>query len=269
LWAALEEKARASGEPIHHIARTALADYLQVAQHTLFQVSTTTALVEGIYRGAVTVAQLLQHGDLGLGTFEGIDGEMVILDGRCFQVRSDGKAHEAEPGASSPWAAVTHFHPDQALILAECPDLKTLCAHIDALRGSDNLFYALRIEGVFRLMHTRAMCKSAEGVPLATAAAHQPEFYLRDVAGTMVGFWSPEYVRTLEVPGYHLHFLSADRTAGGHVLGCAGADLRIQVQQVSELRVALPENPEFLRADLTRDPAAALNRAEKVQESRT
>src|SRR6185369_13624699 len=89
LWAALEEQRRITGEPIAHIVRAALADALQVEHHTLYQVSTSTALVEGIYRGAVTVGQLLEHGDFGLGTFEGLDGEMIVVDGEVFQVRAN------------------------------------------------------------------------------------------------------------------------------------------------------------------------------------
>ena len=99
-------------------------------------------------------------------------------------------------------------------------------------------------------------------MPLVQAAARQPEFEFQNVTGALVGFWTPEYAGTLNVPGYHLHFLTADRSAGGHVLGCSGAGLQVRIQQVSDLRVALPENAEFLRADLTRDPAAALRRAE-------
>src|SRR5215469_16603163 len=59
-------------------------------RHTLYQVSTATALVEGVYEDDVQVSTLRKHGDLGLGTFEGLDGEMVIVDGHFYQLRSDG-----------------------------------------------------------------------------------------------------------------------------------------------------------------------------------
>ena len=105
-------------------------------------------------------------------------------------------------------------------------------------------------------MRTRAMCKTEEGVPLAQAAAHQPEFEFNDIAGTLVGFWSPEYAKTLNVPGYHLHFISSDRTHGGHVLRCSGADLQLQIESSGDYRVVLPANVDFLAADLRRDPSA-------------
>jgi len=265
MWQALEKRHQETGEPVHHIVRTALSEYLQLRHSTLFQVSTSTALVEGIYQGAVNIAQLREHGDFGLGTFEGLDGEMVALDGRFYQVRSDGIVREAADNDLSPFAVVTRFRAERSIQLPRCPDLGVLTGEIDRLRTSANVFYAIRVDGVFDLVHTRAMCKSEEGTPLAVAAAHQPEFRLRGVRGTMAGFWSPEYAKTIEVPGYHLHFISDDRASGGHVLGCAGGDLIVRTQQVNDLQVALPENEEFLRADLARDPSRDLDSAEHAR----
>lgn len=268
LWRALEARQRETGEPVEHIVRSALAEHLGLGHHTLFQVSTSTALVEGIYRGAVTIAELRRHGDFGLGTFEGIDGELVANEGRFWQVRSDGSVHAAPDDASSPFAVVTQFRAERTAELATTPDLGTLLAALDGLRASANLFYALRVRGRFARVHTRAMCRTAEGVPLAQAAAHQPEFHLSDVGGTAVGFWSPGYAKAFEVPGHHLHFLTDDATAGGHLLGCvADGPLHLEVQALHDLRVALPENESFLRADLSHDPAAALDAAEHAKPS--
>jgi acetolactate decarboxylase len=249
-------------EPLAHIVSKALAEYLQVAHHTLYQVSTATALVEGIYQGAVRVGTLRQHGDLGLGTFEDLDGEMVVVDGQFFQVRSDGSVRECADGDLSPFAVVTRFKPDAAVTLDRCPELGHLTARFDGLRHSDNVFFALRVDGHFDHVHARAMCRTEEGVPLVRAAAVQPEFEFHDVAGILVGFWTPEYARTLNVPGYHLHFVSADRKSGGHLLECRGSNLRLQIQRGGEYRLALPETEDFLKADLRRDPAADLARAE-------
>src|SRR5207245_9053499 len=187
-------------------------------QHTLYQVSTTAALVEGIYQGAVQVAVLREHGDLGLGTFEGLDGEMVVVEGHFVQVRSDGTVREVQGNVVSPFAAVTAFSPDQSINLDNCPDLSFLTSQFDAMRQSDNFFFALRVDGTFDYIHARAMRPTKEGVPLVQAAAVQPEFEFNDISGTLVGFWTPEYAKSLNVPGYHLHFISRDRTRGGHLL---------------------------------------------------
>jgi acetolactate decarboxylase len=230
--------------------------------HILYQVSTATALVEGIYQGAVQVAALREHGDLGLGTFESLDGEMVVVDGHFFQVRSDGSVREVQDNVLSPFAAVTAFSPDQSITVENCPDLSYLTSQFDALRQSDNFFFALRVDGTFDYIHARAMRRTKEGVPLVQAAAVQPEFEFNKVSGTLVGFWTPEYAKSLNVPGYHLHFISGDRTRGGHVLQCRGKNLRLQIQREGDYHVVLPETDDFLKANLRRDPTAALAEAE-------
>jgi acetolactate decarboxylase len=230
--------------------------------HTLYQVSTATALVEGIYQGAVRVGTLREHGDLGLGTFGDLDGEMVIVDGQFFQVRCDGSVREVNDDVLSPFAAITHFAPDPSVKLDRCPDMSHLTSRFDSLRHSDNVFFALRVDGKFDYVHLRAMCRTGGGMPLVQAAAVQPEFEFRDVSGTLVGFWTPEYAKSFNVPGYHLHFISDDRTRGGHLLQCSGANLRLQLQREGEYRIALPETEDFLKADLRRDPTADLAQAE-------
>ena len=262
LWAILQEHSRKTNEPVSHIVSRALAEYLQVSHSTLYQVSTATALVEGIYQGAVRVRTLREHGDLGLGTFENLDGEMVIVDGRFFQARSDGSVTEVDDNVLAPFAVITRFAPDPAIVMQQCPDLSHLLAQFDQLRHSDNFFFALRVEGHFSYVRTRAMCRTEEGVPLIQAAAVQPEFEFHDVLGTLVGFWTPEYAKTLNVPGYHLHFLSADHKSGGHLLECSGLNLRLQIQREGDYHVALPETEDFVKADLRRDPGADLAKAE-------
>src|ERR1700752_4870855 len=121
LWAILQEHSRKTTEPVSHIVSRALAEYFQVSHGPLYQVSTATALVEGIYQGAVRVRTLLEHGDLGLGTFENLDGEMVIVDGRFFQARSDGSVTEVDDSVLAPFAVITRFAQDPAIVMPQCP----------------------------------------------------------------------------------------------------------------------------------------------------
>jgi acetolactate decarboxylase len=177
-------------------------------------------------------------------------------------VSSDGSVGEVQDNVLSPFAAVTAFAADQAITLDDCPDLSHLTSQFDALRSSDNFFFALRVDGIFEYIHTRAMRRTKEGVPLVQAAAVQPEFEFRNISGTLVGFWTPEYAKSLNVPGYHLHFVSADRAHGGHVLQCRGKNLRLQIQREGDYHIVLPETEDFLKANLRRDPTAALAKAE-------
>ncbi len=41
--------------------------------------------------GTMTVGELLEHGDLGLGTLDSIDGELIVLDGKAYQVKGSVK----------------------------------------------------------------------------------------------------------------------------------------------------------------------------------
>jgi acetolactate decarboxylase len=258
----LEKVSRETGEPISHIVSGALARCFDVPQHTLFQVSTSGALVQGVYERAVSANLLLQHGDFGLGTFENLDGEMVVLEGAVYQVRSDGTVRKIVTDVGTPFAVVLPFAADQDEQIADSTTFRNLTEYCDRCRDSNNLFYAFRVDGHFHHVRTRAM--QATTAPLAQAAAVQPEFDFTELAGTLVGLWAPSFSSALNVAGYHFHFLSADRTKGGHLLDCSGSNLRIRVERLNDFHLSLPESEEFLRADLTKDTSKDLAYAEQI-----
>jgi len=260
---ALKERSRATGESIARIVTSALSRALEIPVHTLFQVSTSGALVQGIYARAVSSSFLLNYGDFGLGTFDNLDGEMVVLDGNIYQVRSDGTVNKIVGDTGTPFAIVLKFAADQDQIIASASSFEELRAICDRYRDSDNLFYAFRIDGHFDHIHTRAMKATLKGLPLAKAAAVQPEFDFRDIRGTLVGIWAPQFASALNVVGYHFHFLSEDRTTGGHLLECSGTNLRVRVEKLNDFHLSLPESEEFLRADLTKDASKDLAYAEQ------
>jgi acetolactate decarboxylase len=260
----LEKVSRETGEPISHLISTALAHCFDAPQHTLFQVSTSGALVQGIYERAVSSRVLLDYGDFGLGTFENLDGEMVVLDGAIYQVRSDGKVLNITDDVGTPFAVVTHFIADQDQLVENASSFEEITKICDQYRDSDNLFYAFRIDGRFAHIHTRAMKATLDGLPLAKAAAIQPEFEFADVEGTLVGIWAPQFSSAFNIAGYHFHFLSEDRTKGGHLLECSGKSLRVRVDRLNDFHLSLPESEEFLRADLTKDTSKDLAYAEQI-----
>ena len=223
---ALTAASARSGESIDRIVSEALAAALEIDEEEapLFQVSTATALVEGVSGGVVTIGELKENGDFGLGTFAGLDGEMIAFDGDFYQVRGDGVVSEPSDEALVPFAVVTDFQVEREFALDHVTSFDDLAAQLDAHRQTDNLFFAVRIDGHFARMRTRSVSKTPEGTPLVEAAAQQTVFDLSDVAGTLVGFWTPLYAGTINVAGWHLHFLTDDRTAGGHVLDCQGSE---------------------------------------------
>ena len=264
LQSALEKLSKETGEPISQLVSGTLSRCLGIPLHTLFQVSTSGALVQGVYERAVSSNLLLNYGDFGLGTFENLDGEMVVLDGAIYQVRSDGKVTKIEKDVGTPFAVVTHFVADQDQMIENASSFKDLTKICDRYRDSDNLFYAFRIDGHFGNVHTRAMRETLDGLPLAKAAAIQPEFEFTGVDGTLVGIWAPQFSSALNIAGYHFHFLSEDRSKGGHLLECSGKHLRIRVERLNDFHLSLPESEEFLRADLTKDTSTDLAYAEQV-----
>jgi acetolactate decarboxylase len=263
LMRALQARAARAGEPLAHVVMSALAEALDVERATLFQVSTSTALVKGVYNGVVTVGQLKRHGDFGLGTFDGLDGEMLALDGNFYQIRGSGEVTEAGDEARVPFAVVTAFQAGREATVDRVEGFDDLAARLDERRRTANLFCAVRLEGRFARVRTRAVCKAATGVSLVEATSRQAEFAFTDVVGTVVGFWTPPYARSLNIAGWHLHFVTADRTGGGHLLDCQAAGLRVQMQDLADVRIAMPETAAFLQADLSQDPSRDLDVAER------
>lgn len=264
LKAALEAEAARTGQEASAIVTAALARYLGRPIHTLFQVSTSGALVAGVYAGAVTVKSILEHGDFGLGTFANLEGEMVVLEGRAYQVLGTGTVSEASPQAAAPFAVVTRFAPELDIESGAIRSLDALVRRCDAHRPSSNIFYAFRLDGRFSHVRTRAVSPPQPGARLIDAAKAQAEFRFADITGTLVGLWSPGFSSAFSIPGYHFHFLSDDRQHGGHLLECAADRLRLRMEALTDFHLALPENEAFLKADLGKNAADELAYAERA-----
>ena len=250
LWAAIRARADSLGLPVRQVVQDALAEALDVEHHSMFQVSTSGALIEGLYQGAMTVGALRRHGDTGLGTFEELDGEMVLVDGHCYQARGDGSVTEVSDDTLTPFATVVAFSPDETVSLSDIASFDDLTARLDGLRTSGNDFFAWRITGHFDELRLRAACRHASGTPLVEAVADQAVFECHNITATIVGFWSPPFSQAIAIPGYHLHAVSKDRTSAGHVFDLRAPEVVAEVHRVSDLHVALPETEAFLRADL-------------------
>jgi acetolactate decarboxylase len=209
-------------------------------EHALFQTSTIDALLDGHYDGDVTIAELLERGDLGLGTLDGCDGELVVLDGRAWQARLDGSLAELAPDALTPFAVVVPFHADRRLALEAPLDFDSLGAALDE-QDQEATGAAVRIEGRFARVRVRSVPRQRPPYPpLADVIAQQQVSDLLDVEGTLLGFRFPGPLDGMEIRGWHLHFATADRAAGGHVLDCELARGTAELDHTNRLRVELP-----------------------------
>lgn len=255
-----------SGDTPERAVLRALADFLDIEHHTVYQVSTSGALVEGVLQGAVELREVLKHGDFGLGTFHGLDGEGILLDGICWQALSDGTVRPVDADQMTPFWVATRFQSERDALVENVRDIDDLYSQIDGMRLSNNIFTGIRIDGFFRRVDIRVACKSELGIDLVTATNNQAEFHLEDIEGTLVGFYTPEYAHTIGVPGYHLHFISRNRAQGGHLLGVAADSLDVSLDFGNELKLILPDSSSFLNADLSGDPRDALEKAEKARD---
>lgn len=227
------------------------------ARDVLYQTSTIGALLRGVYDGDTAVRDLRAHGDIGLGTINCLDGELVVLDGRFFTVEYSGRVRELSPETLTPFAAVTWFERDRGGLVREVASLEGLTSQLDRAMGSENLCYAVRITGRFEYIKTRSVPRQEPPYrALAEVVTEQAIFEFREVSGTIVGFRMPPYVSGINVPGWHLHFLTDDLTGGGHLLDCRAAELTAQIDETDGIMLDLPRTEAFLRCPLAPDVSA-------------
>lgn len=229
----------------------------------VYQCTPINALVEGIYEQKIPFAQIRRHGDFGLGTFDQLDGEMVMLDGQIYQMTADGQVNLVGDQALTPFACVTFFKPMTQDTLTGQTDYPAFLQWLLNLLPSPNIFYALRIDGVFAHVKVRSVPKQESYRPLVEVAREQPVFEFHEIEGTLAGFFTPGFMASINVPGLHLHFLSADRRHGGHLLECRPRQVQAGVQLINTLELGLPMNLDYLTCDFQRNIDQDLHEAEK------
>jgi len=221
------------------------------------------ALVEGIYIQKIPFSDIKKHGDFGLGTFDNLDGEMVMLDGAIYQITGNGVAARVSEDTLTPFSCVTFYKPVSHDQRKEECSYQEYLDWLFSLLPSPNIFYAIRIEGFFSEIKVRSVPRQENYRPLADVAKDQPVFNYTDIEGTLVGFYTPAFMGSISVPGMHLHFLSADRTLGGHLLECRPSDIRAGIQFITTLELGLPMSFDYLTCDFKRDVQQDLESAER------
>lgn len=218
--------------------------------HRAVQTSTVAALMDGAYDGDLTIDELLAAGDLGLGTLNGLDGELIVADGEAWQAATDGTVRRVAGTERTPFAVVVPFRADRTVAvpgpLAHAALIDWLEAHRPGALGCD----AVRIDGVFDRIHARSVPRQTPPYrSLAEVAADQVEFTFRDIRGTIVGFRFPAVADEVEIVGHHLHFLSEDRRHAGHVLACDLRSGTVGIERIDELHLELPPGVELPAID--------------------
>lgn len=234
--------------------------------NTIYQVAPIAALAKGVDDGTYTYGELKKHGNFGLGTFSHLDGEMIALDDKFYQMMENGQVKPVENKQVVPFAEVTYFHPTiKQMQLQPNANLGTMSSNLLSLFKNKNVPYSIRIDGTFSYLKLRAVRKQTTPYKsLAEAAKNQAIFNLRDVKGIIIGFWFPEYLTGVAVTGFHLHFIDSNHKIGGHILDLNMQTGTLSMEQMSGLQLYFPDTASFANAQLAdKSVSDIINHAEK------
>ncbi|MES2652208.1 MAG: acetolactate decarboxylase [Bacteroidota bacterium] len=232
-------------------------------QNNLYTAGHANAFIGGLFDAFYPYRQLMQYGDFGLGAPDQLDGELLILDGKIYQTQASGKTFEIKDG-STPFAVVNFFRPEQKFTLKTTKTKEQLFAFLDSILTNKNIIYAIRIKGNFEQLKTRAFPKSTKKpyAPLATMLPLQQFFNFSNVKGDLVGYRIPHHMDGANITGYHFHFLSADKKAGGHLIELLSGIVSIEIDELDTFTVVLPKSDEFKKFDFNKDRKEEMKKVE-------
>lgn len=211
-----------------------------VDRETLFQVAVWGSFTTGQFGGFVPFSELAKHGDFGIGTVDGLDGEMIALNGVFYQIATDGTPKQIEPNVKTPYAAVTYFDADQTLTIAGL-NYTELQAYLNSSITSKNAIYAIKVTGTFEYVQARSPAKQYSPYPdLTQALTNQTIWTFSNISATAVGYWFPSSLKGVDYVGYHMHIITDDRTAGGHIIDCIISSATVELDQTNKYTLILP-----------------------------
>ncbi|MDR2977236.1 MAG: acetolactate decarboxylase [Streptococcaceae bacterium] len=219
----------------------------------LFQFNTLASLMSGFYDGQITVADIKKRGDFGIGSFDQVNGEMIVLDGVVYQAKGEGgiQVTVAEPNQTAPYVAVNKQQTDVQFEIIESHESDEVEQMIEAHLTSRNLFHSVKIHGNFSRLKIRMATKTPSGIGFDVVSAHQAEYELTNLAGTIVGFWTPSLFHGVSLGGFHLHFISDDKTIGGHVYDFSLEEASVELGQIDKIEQKFPiHDQSFLQNEI-------------------
>ena len=227
-------------------------------QNKMYQVSTLQALALGYSRAVITAEELLKEGDTGLGTFEDVNGEMIVMDGHCFRADQDGNVTLVPQATGVPFAAVAKLYGEQEFELKDMPDITSVREELTRKieeRFGLNSMHVVRIDGVFEKVDARseAPYRSHHVTLKEMLGKTQKAFIFENIRGSLIGVYFPDYMDGINMPGWHLHFLSEDRSKGGHVFDVSVREGAAKVDKITNIYINLPKEAAFDTYSLKQD----------------
>lgn len=268
-----QQQSGSSSSTGSNTATVSESDASQSTRETIYQVALLQSLTQGYYDGIISVDELKKHGDIGIGTFEGVNGEMIVLDGVVYQALGDGKVVEADSKETVPFSNVTYFDEDGKIELSDISDLNTLKKKLDDVvtEQGKNSFYFIKLSGTFNTMNVRSELKQEKPYRTLDKALEtdQREFTYDNIKGTVVALYCPDYMDGLNTPGWHFHFISEDFSKGGHVLDLNIKTATALYDKTEGFDMKLSDNSDFQKMDLAKDVSGAIKKVETNEEAET
>ena len=234
-------------------------------KETVYQVALLQSLTMGYFDGTISVKDLKTYGDTGIGTFEGLNGEMIVLDGVVYQADENCKIHVMGDKVTVPFSNVTFFEKDFSVKLRDVDKEtleKILNEQVDKHGG--NYFYMIKIPAEYSSILVRSERGQSEPYPtLVEALKTQNELTLKNVRGTIVGLYCPQFMSSLNSVGWHFHFVTEDKKIGGHVLGLNLKSGEVQFDQTENFKMQLPHKNNFGELNFDKDLREDIRKAEQ------
>lgn len=239
---------------------------MKIKGHSFYQHSIFSALMAADFYGSISFKELLKHGNFGLGTFHAVDGELIILEGKTYQVLASGEVKNVDKKMTTPFATLTNFVSDLKLQFTNI-SFQNLKKELESKFPSLNIFYAIKISGEFQSISMRTLTQQKEPfVVLKEASKNQKELILKKVKGDLVVFWTPKFANNILVQGFHAHFISSDRKSGGHVFDFQAKEIIVDISYLTNMNLHLPETESFLNHQI--DINKLQEEIEEVEEQR-
>jgi acetolactate decarboxylase len=242
-----------SAKPARLINTTTPPDTLH---NSLFTVGIGSGLIGGLYDGFYPYSALKQHGDFGLGAPDKLDGEIMIFRGKVYQTRHTGKTFEVNDHELTPFSMINFFHPDIKVTPHKVLDKTGLFQLLDSILTNVNGMYAIHISGKFSYIKTRAFppVQAHQHTPLADMLNLQHFFEFKATEGDLIGYRLPYFMDNTNISGYHFHFLSAQKDAGGHIIDLrSAADISIEIDMLDSYTIKVPAGTDFEHFDFKKN----------------
>lgn len=231
----------------------------------LFTVGIGAGLMGGLYDGSYPYRLLKQHGNFGLGAPDKLDGELVVFQGKVYQTQHTGKTFVVDDQQQTPFAMVNFFQPDERVVLHSVMNKEALFRYLDSALTNVNGLYAIHISGNFSYIKTRAFppVQAHDHTPLASMLPLQHFFEFNNAKGDLIGYRLPAFMDNTNISGYHFHFLSAQKDAGGHIIDLKTDSITIEIDQLDSYTIHVPSTSDFEQFDFKKNRAEDIKSVER------